>query len=345
MIYQPGKSRLIYMTGVIMTSLPAGGGSANAHMGIFSVDNPSPVAPATPVITQGTYLRCDGTNFYWVDVLQGPTTVSVIQSSWNIDTFDGTGPSGKTLTVNANATKNLLIVIDQEWLGVGRVRCGFIIDGVIYYGHQFLHNGLAIQYTNTPRLNLSYYIATNNFATTMRQMCSTNILEGGYFTTGRLNTAYTNLANFVTLGTVTEYVVLAMRIQSSFPYATFFIKAVNIYFTGGGGKYAQYKIQLFSTNGSIGALTGAAPSFSSLSNSSIEYYVGNGTVAISTPGIIINSGYVDTASSSSISLSEFDSLQTHQLFTKYDTLIISGVYTGGGGAGTMGASVVFVEDN
>jgi len=51
MIYQPGKSRLIYMTGVLMTSLPIGAGSANSHMGIFTVDNPSPVAPATPVIT------------------------------------------------------------------------------------------------------------------------------------------------------------------------------------------------------------------------------------------------------------------------------------------------------
>ena len=42
-------------------------------------------------------------------------------------------PSGKTLTI-ANAAQTLLLVMDQEWLGVGRIRCGFIIDGVIYYG-------------------------------------------------------------------------------------------------------------------------------------------------------------------------------------------------------------------
>jgi hypothetical protein len=43
MIYQPGKSRLIYMTGVLMTSTGAG---TDSHMGLFSVDTSTP-----PVIT------------------------------------------------------------------------------------------------------------------------------------------------------------------------------------------------------------------------------------------------------------------------------------------------------
>ena len=343
MIYQPGKSRLIYMTGVLMTTVPPTSGTASSHMGIFTVDNTSPVAPNVPVITQGTYLKTNGINFYWEDILQGPTVNSVVQSSWNIDTFNGSGPSGKTLTVSANANKNLLIVIDQEWLGVGRIRCGFIIDGVIYYAHQFLHNGMDIQYTNTPRLNLSYLI-TGNSANTMRQMCSTNISEGGYFSTGRLNSVNTPLGSFVALNNTNNFVLLAMKIQSSFPAATFFIKALSFYYTGGSAKWAQYTIQLFSTNGSIGALTGTAPSFTNLANSSIQYYIGNGTVYESTPGIIIGSGYVDSSSNVSVSLSEFDSLQTHQLFTKYDTLIITGLASSGGSPGTMGASISFIED-
>jgi hypothetical protein len=345
MIYQPGKSRLIYMTGVLMTSLPPTPGTVNSHMGIFNVDNTSPSPPNTPVITQGTYLRCDGGNLYWEDVMQGPTTISVVQTSWNIDTFNGSGPSGKTLTVT-NATQNLLIVIDQEWLGVGRIRCGFIIDGIIYYAHQFLHNAMTIQYTNTPRLNLSYYITSLNVSNAMRQMCSTNILEGGYFTTGRINSVTTPFSSFVTMNSTNNFVLLAMRVSSSFPYATFFTKAISLYFTGGGGKYAEYTIQLHSTNGSIGALTGAAPSFTNLPNSSIQYYIGNGTVYVSTNGFIIGSGYIDTSSNSNISLSEFDSLQTHQLFTQYDTLIVTGIAnSSGGAAGTMGASITFIEDN
>ena len=144
MIYQPGKSRLIFMTGVLMTSTGTGAGT-NSHMGLFSVDTSIP-----PVITEGTYLRCDGTNLIWEDVTQS-VTPTVIQSSWNIDIFNGNGPSGKTLT-KANAAQTLLLVLDQEWLGVGRIRCGFIIDAVIYYGHQFLHNGFTVQYTKTPRI-------------------------------------------------------------------------------------------------------------------------------------------------------------------------------------------------
>jgi hypothetical protein len=343
MIYQPGKSRLIFMTGVLMTTVPPPSGTAFSHMGIFTVDNPSPTPPSNPVISQGTYLSTNGINLYWEDKIQNVNpSNSVVQSSWNIDTFNGSGPSGKTLTV-ANAAENLLIVIDQEWLGVGRIRCGFIIDGVIYYAHQFLHNNMTYQYTNTPRLNLSYYIVGNS-VNSMRQMCSTHIIEGGYFTTGRLNSVNTPLSNFVTLNSTNNFVLLALKIQSSFPVSTFFIKGISLYYTGGSGRYAQYTIQLFSTNGSIGALTGAAPSFSSLSNSSIEYYIGNGTVYVSTSGIIIGSGYVDSSSNISGSLSEFDSLQTHQLFTKYDTLIITGIASSGGTPGTMGASVNFIED-
>lgn len=338
MIYQPGKSRLIFMTGILMTTVPPTSGTVFSHMGIFTVDNSSP-----PAVTQGTYLLTDGINLYWEDKIQNVNpSNSVVQSSWNIDTFNGNGPSGKTLTV-ANAAQNLLIVIDQEWLGVGRIRCGFIIDGVIYYAHQFLHNNMTYQYTNTPRLNLSYYIVGSS-ANSMRQMCSTNIIEGGYFTTGRLNSVNTPLSSFVTMNTTNNFVLLAMRVQSSFPFATFFIKAISLYYTGGSGRYAQYTIQLFSSNGNIGSLTGAAPSFSQLTNSSIEYYIGNGTVYVSTTGIIIGSGYVDSSSNISVSLSEFDSLQTHQIFTKYDTLIITGIANSGGTPGTMGASVSYIED-
>ena len=356
MIYQPGKSRLIFMTGVLMTTVPPSSGTAFSHMGIFTLNNASP-----PAVTQGTYLLTDGISFFWEDVLQGPTVNSVVQSSWNIDTFNGSGPSGKTLTVAANANKNLLIVIDQEWLGVGRIRCGFVIDGVIYYAHQFLHNGMTIQYTNTPRLNLSYYIVGNS-ANSMRQMCSTNIIEGGYFTTGRVNTALNNISNFVTLSTTNPNVILAIRIQSSYPFATFFLKSVSLYNTGGSTRYAEYTIQLHSTNGNIGALANSTPppnpppytpSFSALNNSSIEYYIGNGTVYVTPtlllplgyqPGIIISSGFVDSSSNINISLSEFDSLQTHQLFTKYDTLIITGQASSGGATSSMGASVTFIED-
>ena len=330
MIYQPGKSRLIYMTGVLMTSTGAG---TTSHMGLFSVDTSTP-----PVITEGTYLKCDGTNLIWEDVTQTGTT-SVIQSSWNIDTFNGSGPSGKTLTI-ANAAQTLLLVIDQEWLGVGRIRCGFIIDGVIYYGHQFLHNGFTVQYTKTPRINLSYYIQ-GTVVNAMRQMCSTSIIEDGYFSTGRIDNVNVPIGSLISVNTTQDIVLLGLRVQTGYPNSTFYIKQLSFYYTGGGGKYSQFKIQMFSTNGSIGALTGGALTFNPLSNSSIEYCLGNGTTYALTPGFIIGSGYLDTATAIELVSVVNDSLQTRNLFTSYDTLYITGIASA---AGTMGTSLTFIED-
>jgi hypothetical protein len=333
MIYQPGKSRLIYMTGVLMATINPN--TTTSRMGIFSVDSATP-----PVVTAGTYLKCNGVNLFWEDVTQTGTT-TVVQSSWNIDTFDGTGPSGKTLTI-ANAAETFLLVIDQEWLGVGRIRCGFIIDGVIYYGHQFLHNGFTVQYTKTPRLNLSYYISGTT-ANSMRQMCCTNIIESGYFTTGRINNISVPLANFVTTNSTQDMVILGIRINSAYPDATFFLNNLSFFYTGGASKYAQYKIQLFSTtsSGSIGVLSAATPTFTSLSNSAVQYYYGTSGLHVDTPGFIIGSGYVDVSTTINIALSDVDSLQTRQLFTQYDTLYITGITNDGG---TMGASASFVED-
>ena len=330
MIYQPGKSRLIYMTGVLMASISPG---TNSHMGLFTVDTSTP-----PIITEGTYLKCNGTNLIWEDVTQSGTT-SVIQSSWNIDTFNGSGPSGKTLTI-ANAAQNLLLVMDQEWLGVGRIRCGFIIDGIIYYGHQFLHNGETVQYTKTPRLHLSYYI-NGTVSNSMRQMCCTNILESGYFSTGRINNINVPINSLVTVGITNNTVLLGLKIQSGYPLSTFFIKQLSFYYTGGGGKYAQFKVQMFSSNGSIGALTGGTPTFTPFANSSVEYFIGNGTIYASTPGFIIGSGYLDTSTALDIVSSINDSLQTRNLFTSYDTLYITGIASANG---TMGTSVTFIED-
>lgn len=339
MIYQPGKSRLIYMTGVLMTSTGAG---TNSHMGLFTVDTSTP-----PVITEGTYLRCNGINLIWEDVTQTGTT-SVIQSLWNIDTFNGNGPSGKTLTL-ANAAQTLLLVMDQEWLGVGRIRCGFIIDGVIYYGHQFLHNEETVQYTKTPRIHLSYYIS-GTVANAMRQMCSTSIIEDGYFSTGRINNVNVPISSLINVNSTQDIVLLGLRVQPGYPNSTFFIKQLSFYYTGGGGKYAQFKIQMFSTNGSIGELSSVTPTFTQLENSSIEYFLRNGTIhtivpvsppSLNKPAFIIGSGYLDTATALEIVSVVNDSLQTRNLFTSYDTLYITGIASA---AGTMGVSVTFIED-
>jgi len=57
----------------------------------------------------------------------------IVQSSWNVDKFDGTGVSGITL----DFTKSQALFVDAQMLYAGRVRVGFDIGGTVYWAHYF----------------------------------------------------------------------------------------------------------------------------------------------------------------------------------------------------------------
>lgn len=331
MVYQPGKSRLFYMTGVTMTSLDS---TTTSRIGFFNIDTATP-----PNVTEGTYFQGLNSILYFVDVTQSGTS-TVAQSSWNIDTFNGSGPSGQTLT-STNLTQNLLLVFDQEWLGIGRIRCGFIINGIICYAHQFLHSGVSIQYTATPRLRLAYYIS-GTASNSMRQMCATNISEGGFYTTGKYNSVGVPTNLVVSTDTSTKTIVLALRVNSSYPNGTFVPHALSVIFTGGSNKFALYQLQMISTNGSIGTISGTALSYTLLTNSVVEYAYGNGSANVSSDGYVITSGYVQAQTTVQLQRSEFELLLTRLIFTQYDTLVVVGFGTI---AATMGSSIDFIEEN
>ena len=60
----------------------------------------------------------------------------VPQFQWNLDTFDGTGPTG----YNLDATKIQMIYIDYTWYGAGFIRWGArTINGDIVYAHKTQH--------------------------------------------------------------------------------------------------------------------------------------------------------------------------------------------------------------
>ena len=104
----------------------------------------------------------------------------VSQSSWNVDKFDGTGPSGITL----DTTKTHILYTDIEWLGVGTVRMGFVIDGLLYICHKFNHaNNISTVYMTTASLPIRMEITntgTTASSSTMKQICSSVMSEGGY---------------------------------------------------------------------------------------------------------------------------------------------------------------------
>ena len=116
--------------------------------------------------------------------------------------------------------------IDIEWLGVGNVRCGFIIDGKYYICHTFRHandpSGSFVFGTYmtsarlAPRYEISYSGSGNNHQYKLKQICSTVISEGGY--EGRsivrhINTNLTSALDVGTSGTMTP--VLAIKLNDA----------------------------------------------------------------------------------------------------------------------------------
>jgi hypothetical protein len=157
--YQAGKSLMILQSFV---GAPLSSGLVQ-EVGFFNDQN-------------GVMVRASGTTLQFV--IRSFTTGSVVenvvnQSEWNINTL----PS-------LDFSKAQIFTADLEWLGVGRVRCGFVIDGEIKYCHEFKHaNNINSVYMQTAILPLSYRM-TNSTAQasgrTLQQICCSVLSEGGY---------------------------------------------------------------------------------------------------------------------------------------------------------------------
>jgi hypothetical protein len=166
MPYQPGKGLLVLATFVMDSS-----GSANLtqRVGYFNTQN-------------GVFFqRVDGTySFVLRSYITGTASDArtVTQANWNGDKLDGTGPSGITL----DPSKAQILWMDFEWLGVGSVRCGFIINGQYILCHTFNNaNDITSVYMTTAILPVRYEItSTSALAASLKQICSTVISEGGY---------------------------------------------------------------------------------------------------------------------------------------------------------------------
>lgn len=167
--YQPGKGLLVLATFVMNEAKT----NLRQRVGYFGTEN-------------GLYLEQNNTTKAFVlrTFISGSvdnTTRRVEQASWNGDKLDGTGESSITLDL----TKPQIFWMDFEWLGVGSVRCGFVINGEFIVCHTY-HNanvtGTSV-YMTTAILPLRYEITNTgvtNSNSYLKQICSTVISEGGY---------------------------------------------------------------------------------------------------------------------------------------------------------------------
>jgi hypothetical protein len=207
----------------------------------------------------------------------------VYQSNWNIDTCNGTGASG----FNLDITKTQIFFIDFQWLGVGRVRCGFVNDGKFVPAHEFYNsNHLDTVYMSNPNLPIRCEIFNSGARTSnayMDQICSTVISEGGYIEAGQDFATFSNLR---TLPAGNTLPILAIKLKDSFnSYPNRVIArmgSVNLISTDENIRYEL--IKLANT-----AVISGGSWVNVHSSSAVEY---NGTATSYTDGEIMDGGFV-----------------------------------------------------
>lgn len=271
--YQPGKSLLALNT-FVMGAAKTG---LRQRAGYFGVAN-------------GIYLELDGSTLSFVE--RSSVTGSVVetrvgQSNWNGDKLDGSGESGLTLDIS----KAQILWTDIEWLGLGTVRLGFVINGVFVICHSFHHaNLITSTYITTASLPLRYEIentAATATSSTLKQICSSVVSEGGYELRGLQQAVSIPINSPRTLGTAgTFYPVISIRLKSTRLDAIAILTAISLLATSTGNFNWQVRAS--------GVTTGGA--WSNISaESSVEY---NTTGTSFTDGRTLASGFFSSTNQS-----------------------------------------------
>jgi hypothetical protein len=317
--YQPGKSLLVLNTFVMS---PAKTGLTQ-RIGYYGEDN-------------GFYLEQAGSSVAFVErsIVSGSlVNTPVLQANWNGDKLDGTGASGLTLDL----TKAQILWMDLEWLGVGSVRVGFVINGQFIVCHTFNHaNIIASTYITTASLPLRYEIfntTETSGASTLKQICSTVISEGGYELRGKqqsIGTSITAPRTFAVAGTY--YPIVALQLKTTRLDAIVIVTAASLLGLGNGKNY-QWRV----VNGNVNVIGGSWVDASA--DSSVQYNItGTGVSG----GRILASGYVNSSNQGSPSINILkEALFSNQLErdgltgTPYQIVLEMAVQTTSGGEGAF----------
>ena len=282
--YQPGKSLLVMNT----FTFNAGKTGLRQRIGNFNADN-------------GIYVQLNGTQLSFVkrSIVSGSVTETVVnQADWNVDKLNGSGSSG----INISVDQVQIFWADFEWLGAGNVRLGFVYNGQFVHCHTFQHaNIVATTYITTATLPIRYEItntATTASNSTLKQICSTVLSEGGYDLRGRGGVANTPITAPIAMTTAGDfYPLLSIRLLSTRLDAVVIPTGVSIL---GASNTMNYNWRLVlggtSTGGTWTAVAGGSP---------VEF---NRTITSFTGGRVIAAGFVSgsTQGNSPVDLSRED---------------------------------------
>lgn len=190
--YIPGTNNLAFMSFVFGTPQ-----NSIQQIGLFDDLN-------------GIFLRLDNTNTASFVIRNNSVdSEQVIQANWNLN------------IPQLDFTKAQLLVIDYQWLGVGTVRIGFVIDGKIVYCHEFPHtNALSsapyMHQASLPcRWEVYAYGGTPSTTTTLTAICAAVYCEGSVTESGFTRATSTGLSQITVSNTTDGQCLIALRLKNS----------------------------------------------------------------------------------------------------------------------------------
>jgi len=294
--YQPGKALEIFAT----FTMDSPQTNLRQRVGYFGTEN-------------GVFLEQDGSDVYLV--LRSKSSGSVVetkvaQADWNTDTLDGNGPSDITLDL----TKSQILFMDIEWLGVGTVRAGFVINGAFVFAHKFHHANLGTStYMTTAALPLRYEAeATDTLASTaqMKHICSTVISSGGFAPTGKSYQYGRGLSYYTASSSGTYYHLVSIKLNSA--RLDDIVIPNNINVLTNSNQNLQYKMVLNATF--------ASPlSFTTHPTGTVDHSITD--TAVTANGIELTTGYiVNKGESGTFTLEQLRELQLSRRNSTADVL-------------------------
>lgn len=278
--YQPGKS-LLFMGSFAFANRAAG---CRQRVGYFTDNN-------------GIYFEADGEDLYLVIRSRASGTIQeerVAQTSWNTNTLK-TGANPNPTGINLDPELTQIFWCDIEWLGVGNVRAGFIINGEFIVCHTFQHanqTGNTKVYMTAATLNPRYEI-TNTTATagarTMKQICCTVISEGGYNPSTKVQYVTNNTVATRISAANTLTALASIRLNPAYPDAVVLPSQIGILLLD--VRYGEFQLV---QNANIGNVT-----WSNVPNSVVQFVK---TSNVITDGTVVYQGL--SSSRDEVSISE-----------------------------------------
>lgn len=217
-------------------------------------------------------------------VLNSPST------SWSTTDYDVTG---------LDWTKTQLMVCDFQWLGVGRLRFGMVVDGTTrVFETNTGANDLTTVYMQAPSQPIRYEIRSVGGTGSFNMICSQASLEGS------INSLQKSvfIDNFTarTLATLgTKYPLLGYRINTGYGGTNITlsdIQTINVTNVSKGD---------FLVTIELNPTLSSTPAFNQVANSAIEYSLGTGAQTVTVDGYRL-AGFVGSGSSVQVDSFQFE---------------------------------------